>query len=103
VEESVARAVLVTGAAGMGKTRLRREFLRRIRRRSADVEVLVGRADPMSAGAPFAMIAQTVTGAVGIADGEPVAARRQKLVSRVARRVPEADRVRVTEFLGELV
>jgi tRNA A-37 threonylcarbamoyl transferase component Bud32/tetratricopeptide (TPR) repeat protein len=103
VEESVARAVLVTGAAGMGKTRLRREFLRRIRRRSADVDVLVGRADPMSAGAPFAMIAQTVTGAVGIADGEPLAARRQKLVSRVARRVPEADRARVTQFLGELV
>jgi tetratricopeptide (TPR) repeat protein len=103
VEESVARAVLVTGAAGMGKTRLRREFLRRIRRRSADVDVLVGRADPMSAGAPFAMIAQTVTGAVGVADAEPLAARRQKLVARVARRVPEGDRARVTEFLGELV
>jgi tetratricopeptide (TPR) repeat protein len=103
VDESVARVVLVTGAAGMGKTRLRREFLRRIRRRSAEVEVLVGRADPMSAGAPFAMIAQTVTGAAGIADGEPLAVRRQKLVARVSPRLQEADRARVTEFLGELV
>ena len=103
VDESVARVVLVTGAAGMGKTRLRREFLRRIRRGSADVEVLVGRADPMSAGAPFAMIAQTVTGACGIADGEPLAVRRQKLVARVSPRLPAADRARVTEFLGELV
>jgi tetratricopeptide (TPR) repeat protein len=103
VDESAARVVLVTGPAGLGKTRLRREFLRRIRRRVSEVEVLVGRGDPMSAGAAFAMIAQTVTGAAGVADGEPLAARRQKLEARVSRRVPEADRVRVTEFLGELV
>jgi len=103
VDERVARGVLVVGPAGLGKTRLRREFLRRIRRRHDAVEVLVGRADPMSAGAPFAMIAQTVTGAAGIADGEPLAAKRQKLAARVAKHVAEADRVRVTEFLGELV
>src|SRR5580692_10627487 len=57
----------------------------------------------MSAGAPFAMIAQTVSGAAGVADGEPLAARRQKLAARVARSVPEGDRARVTEFLGELI
>jgi tRNA A-37 threonylcarbamoyl transferase component Bud32/tetratricopeptide (TPR) repeat protein len=103
VDESVARVVLVTGPAGLGKTRLRREFLRRVRRRVGELEVLVGRADPMSAGAPFAMIAQTVTGAAGIADGEPLAARRQKLTARVSRHLPEAERARVSEFLGELV
>jgi tRNA A-37 threonylcarbamoyl transferase component Bud32/tetratricopeptide (TPR) repeat protein len=117
LDESVARVVLVTGPAGLGKTRLRREFLRRVRRRvseaagasratgspSDDLEVLIGRADPMSAGAPFAMIAQTVTGAAGIADGEPLAARRHKLSALVARHVPEAERARVSEFLGELV
>jgi tRNA A-37 threonylcarbamoyl transferase component Bud32/tetratricopeptide (TPR) repeat protein len=103
VDESAARAVLVTAPAGLGKTRLRREFLRRVRRNTDKIEVLVGRADPMSAGAPFAMIAQTVTGAAGVADGEPLAARRQKLAARVARSVPEADRARVTEFLGELI
>jgi tRNA A-37 threonylcarbamoyl transferase component Bud32/tetratricopeptide (TPR) repeat protein len=103
VDESAARVVLVTGPAGLGKTRLRREFLRRVRRRDGELEVLMGRADPMSAGAPFAMIAQTVTGAAGVADGEPLAARRQKLEARVSRRVPERERVRVTEFLGELV
>ena len=103
VDESAARVVLVTGPAGLGKTRLRREFLRRVRRRVDDVEVLVGRGDPMSAGAAFAMLAQTVTGTAGVADGEPLAARRQKLEARVSRRVAEVDRVRVTEFLGELV
>jgi tetratricopeptide (TPR) repeat protein len=103
VEERLARGVLVTAPAGLGKTRLRREFLRRIRRRHEATEVLIGRADPMSVGAPFAMVAQTVTGAAGIADGEPLAVRRQRLAARVAKHVPEGDRVRVTEFLGELV
>lgn len=101
--DSVARAVLVTGPAGLGKTRLRREFLRRVRRRTDEVEVLIGRGDPMSAGAPFAMIAQTITGAAGIADGEPLPVRRQKLAARVARAVPEGDRSRISEFLGEIV
>lgn len=103
VGDSVARAVLVTAPAGLGKTRLRREFLRRVRRRSDAVEVLIGRGDPMSAGAPYAMIAQTVTTAAGIADGEPLAARRQKVGARVARVVPEVDRARVAEFLGEII
>jgi tetratricopeptide (TPR) repeat protein len=102
-EDGVSRAVLVTGPAGLGKTRLRREFLRRLRRRTDELEVFVGRGDPMSAGAPFAMIAQTITGAASIADGETLPVRRQKLASRVARCVPEADRTRVAEFLGEIV
>ena len=101
--DSVARAVLVTAPAGLGKTRLRRELLRRLRRRAEPMEVLIGRADPMSAGAPFSMLAQAISGASGIADGEPLEVRRQKLAVRVARHVAEADRPRVTEFLGELV
>ena len=101
--DGVARAVLVTGPAGLGKTRLRREFVRRVRRRGDPVEVLIGRGDPMSAGAPFAMIAQTITGACGTADGEPLPVRRQKLAARVSRVVPEAECGRVSEFLGEIV
>ncbi len=102
-EESVARAVLVTGPAGMGKSRLRRELLRRLRRRGESMEVFFGRADPMSAGAPFAMIAMAVRGAAGVGEGEPLAVRRQKISVRVGRRVADADRSRVSEFLGELV
>ncbi len=103
VEESAARVVLVTGAAGLGKSRLRREMVRRLRRRAEPMEILVGRADPMSAGAPFAMLAQALRAAAGIADGEPLAVRQQKLAARVARHVSDADRSRVTEFLAELV
>jgi hypothetical protein len=102
-EESAARVVLVTGAAGLGKSRVRHEFLRRMRKRAEPMEVLFGRADPMSAGAPFSLIAQAVRGAAGIADGEPLAVRQEKLAVRVARHVPEPDRARVTQFLGELI
>ncbi len=103
VEESVARAVLVTAPAGFGKTRLRREFLHRRRQRDGEFVVLLGRGDAMSAGAPFALLAQTITGAAGIGDGEPLQVRRQKLAARVGKHVPQGERARVVEFLGELV
>jgi serine/threonine protein kinase/tetratricopeptide (TPR) repeat protein len=103
VDESAARAVLVTAPAGYGKTRLRREFLHRLRQRDAEVLVLVGRGDPVGAGAPFGLIAQTVTGAAAIADGEPLVKRQQKLAARIGAAVHDAERTRVVEFLGELV
>jgi tetratricopeptide (TPR) repeat protein len=103
LDESAARAVLVTAPAGYGKTRLRREFLHRLRQRDGEVTVLLGRGDPVGAGAPFGLIAQTVTGAAAIADGEPLAKRRQKLAARIGPGLPEGERTRVVEFLGELV
>src|SRR5262249_17451539 len=51
-----ARAVLVTAAAGAGKSRLRYELLRRLRSRGALSELLFCRGDPMRAGAPFGLI-----------------------------------------------
>ena len=53
VDEPQARAVLVTAPAGVGKSRLRYEFLRSSRARREPLEVWMGRGDPMSAGAPF--------------------------------------------------
>ncbi len=38
----------------------------------------------------------------GIKDGEPLETRRQKLRARVGRHVPEGERARVVEFMGEL-
>jgi len=108
ITESVARAVLVTGAQGVGKSRLRYEFQRRVEVRAEPIEVWIAHGDPMSAGAPYAMIAPAVKRALGILDGEPLEIRRGKLrarVEHVARGAgwDEADLQRVTEFLGELV
>ena len=57
VGEPIARLVMVTGEAGTGKSRVRHELLQRARRRDTNVEVWLGRGDPVRAGSPFTMIA----------------------------------------------
>ncbi len=102
-DDSVARTVLVLGEPGMGKSRLRREALRRLRQHSPGVEPWIGRGAPMSRGSAFCLLAQVLRRAAGVADGEPLAQRRLKLAAGVARHVPPAEALRVTEFLGELL
>jgi tRNA A-37 threonylcarbamoyl transferase component Bud32/tetratricopeptide (TPR) repeat protein len=100
--DMVARAVLVVAPAGTGKSRLRYEFLRRLAARDEPPRVWIGRGDPMSAGAPFAMLGQALRRLVGMLDGEPLAIRQQRLRARVGRNVAPRDLERVTMFLGEL-
>ena len=99
--DSVARAVLVTAEAGVGKSRLRAEFLRRTR--SAAVQIWEARGDPMRAGAPFELLGQLIQQTARLRAGEPLEARQQKLAARVAQRVDDARCPRVAEFLGEMV
>jgi len=103
LSEPMSRAVLVTGAQGIGKSRVRYELLRRIRDRPGeDVEIWIGRGDPLRAGSPFAMIAPALRRACGINDGEPVEVCRQKLRARVLRNA-SVDLHRTIMFLGELI
>jgi len=107
VSEPVARAVLITGPQGIGKSRLRYELLRRVERRDEPIEVWLAHGDPMSAGAPYTMIAPALRRAAGIHDGEPIEGRRRKLRARVERASSranwdEAETQRITEFLAEL-
>jgi serine/threonine protein kinase/tetratricopeptide (TPR) repeat protein len=102
VSEPIARAVLVTGVAGVGKSRVRYELMRRIKAREEPVEIWIGRGDPVRMGSPFGMIAPALRRAAGILDGEPIEVRRQKLRARVMRHASE-DVSRTTHFLGELV
>ncbi|WP_437675560.1 serine/threonine-protein kinase [Sorangium sp. So ce131] len=106
IEQPTARAALVTAGAGVGKSRLRKELEDRIARAThhgAPVEIWIGRGEPMRAGAPFGLLGQIVRKVARIQDGEPIEARWRKLADRVARRVAEADRGRVAEFLGAMV
>ncbi|MBW2457980.1 MAG: protein kinase, partial [Deltaproteobacteria bacterium] len=112
VSEPVARAVLVTAPAGVGKSRVRHEFLRRIRSRGVVVDeegeesafqVWLGRCDPMSAGSAFHVVADAMRQATGVRAGEPLELRRRKLFDRVAQRVTPNEQRRVAEFLGELL
>ncbi len=103
IDEPMVHAVVVTGPAGIGKSRLRYELVNRIRRKKLPVQVLIGRGDPMSAGAPFGLIAHALRRAIGVRDDKSPDAARAKLSARVGRHVPREDRERVVEFLGELL
>ncbi len=103
IDEPEARVVVVTAAAGIGKSRLAAEFVSRVQQRRKEVAIWVGRGDSLRAGSTLDLLGQALRGAFGIQGGEPLAERRDKLRGRVAEHVPGSDQKRVTEFLGELV
>jgi eukaryotic-like serine/threonine-protein kinase len=100
VGEEVARAIVITGAPGMGKSRLRYELVKRVRGRC---EVWIARGDPIAQNGPFYMLGQVIRGAAGLLEGEPQEVSVQKLRARVARHVDAGSVARVTAFLGELI
>ena len=102
-EEGVARAALLTGPPGVGKSRLGAEVCARIRARGGPVEIWIGRGDPISAGSPFGLLGSALRRAAGIVEGEPLPLRRQKLRARAGRHVAREDQGRVAAFLGELL
>ncbi len=99
--EEVARAVLVTGPAGVGKSRLLRELETRLRQEPG-IEVWHARGEPMRQGAPFGLLAGALRRAAGIREGDPPEEARRRLAARVGRCLAGDDAARVTEFLGEL-
>ena len=62
LEHHAARAVLVIGDPGMGKSRLRHELLRVLASRGEPVLVLHGHGDSVAAGTPFGVLAPAVRG-----------------------------------------
>ncbi len=102
LEEPMARVALVTGPAGVGKSRVRYELFRRLHQRGTQVQGWIARADPSSAGSPFGLLGRVIRQFVGLLDGEPPAASRSRLLERVARHVPAASVERVARFVGEI-
>ncbi len=102
VQESAAQAVLVKAPAGMGKSRLRHEFLRRLKRQEQPVLVLMGRGDPMSAGSADGLLGQALRRLCGITGVEPLDVRRERLSQGLARHLSASQAQEVTSFLGEL-
>ncbi len=101
-EECTAQAVLVTAPPGLGKSRLRYEFVDRLRKgRRQQVVIWTARCDPTGVGSPFGLVARLLRSAFGIRDGEPEVSF-SVLQEGVAAALPEPDRQRVTAFLGEL-
>lgn len=103
VSEPAARAAVVMGGAGVGKSRLRFEWLTRVERRSPAPNVLVARADPLASSAPFFLAAQWVRAAARFAPSDDPATTRERLTSHVRGLPGMDDPDRVAQFLGELV
>ncbi len=100
--ESVARAALVLGAAGNGKTRLLSELLRALRASSPCPSLWIASGDPEHRGSPLRAVADLVLSACGASATHDPAERRARLRARVDA-VVEADAGdRVFEFLSEL-
>lgn len=103
VEESVARVVVVTADAGVGKSRLASEVVAQVsegelRARS----VWLARGDALTEHAPLALAGKLVRDRAGVSASEPLEARRAK-VSLLAARLAHPDGPeRAAQFLGEL-
>jgi len=98
------KVVLVTASAGTGKSRVRHEFLRRLRASSAaPVQVLQCRGDPLHVASPYSLIAQAVRQAAGLRAREPPELARRKLFAHFAGLLPDDAASHITEFLSELV
>ncbi len=103
IEEPLSTALLITAAAGVGKSRMRYEILRGLRARPESPEIWMAHGDPINAGSSYGMVAQLVREMAGLVDGELVEVRRQKLLARVGRNLSIEDATRVAQFLGEIV
>ncbi len=102
-DEGIARAVVVVGAAGMGKSRLRHELTTHLTALRPDVVLEVGRGDQLAQGSPFFVIASALQRTARITAGEPHAVRRQKLEDTFGRHLAPDKQRHVLEFLGEMV
>ncbi|WP_394830478.1 protein kinase [Pendulispora rubella] len=102
-EDSIARLSLVIAPPGIGKSHLRREFVRQVQHDATrSVEVWLGRSDPTRAGAPYGLLWDALQRLIGLHDGEEISAQQSRLRERVRRHVPESEVQFVTEFMGEI-
>jgi tetratricopeptide (TPR) repeat protein len=109
--ESEARAVLVTAAAGFGKSRLRQHVVGTIGSAALLTNVPSGaiptvweaRVDPYGGGAPFALVADLVRRAVGVPRDAPNDERTSVIRERLRwASVAVNDAERIATFLGEV-
>jgi predicted ATPase len=91
----------MTGAAGAGKSRLGHELIRKLEARGQPPEIWLGRADALATSMPFGLLAQMLRRVFGLAAGDPLEARRDKVRARLARR-PELAGPTAAELLGAL-
>jgi eukaryotic-like serine/threonine-protein kinase len=101
-EERAPRAVLVTAPPGVGKSRLRQEFLSRVRAKKK-ARIVVARADSMSAGSAFVLARQIVQRTAGLSPSDPWNVQYATLRTRLLERIDAKEAGLIAEFMCELL
>lgn len=101
--EPIARAVVVRAPAGVGKSRLRHEWLASLSRRSDAPRVLLSRAEPVASSAPHFLTSQWLREAAGISASTGDARARAAVSAYVRDLVGPSDAPRVADFLSEML
>ncbi len=98
VADSVARVALVTGASGVGTTRVRRESVAQIVRHSPDTLVVTGYCDSINAGTPYAVIGNALLHASAAIKAQDAVAKATAILQLVSASV--ADRAKSSIIAG---
>lgn len=101
VEEQSAKAVIVRGGAGAGKSRLRHEFLRRLDAQGVEGSLLIARGDPLRAGSAYVLLGQALRRLCGVREQQAEASARLALRERLGRYLDAERAARVSAFLSE--
>jgi serine/threonine protein kinase/tetratricopeptide (TPR) repeat protein len=102
IEEKEAKAIIVTAKAGLGKSRLRHEFLRRVDKRDESIMVLVGRGSMLHVGAAYRMVVRAIHAACKITGAESITEQRKLLRDRIELHLAPNDKPRIVPLLGEM-
>lgn len=101
VEDAAPRGALITGPAGIGKSRVRGELVRRLEVSGGRPDILLCQGDPLSQTSSLSSLGRALRATMGLHDGEDVTDQILKCKRHVASRLP-ADRRFIAGFLGEL-
>lgn len=101
-DESQAQAVLVTAPVGIGKTRLRQEFMLRLKSAAQPPTVLLGIAQSISPGAPYALLGYGLRRFLGMKASANASPADDRLLAGCIEALGDARGHAVAPFLAEL-